>query len=340
LKKQTFNSGLAALGATVIGAGLMISGCRGGGGDSMATVNGESISKEDYITYLEKKPSVLITTGQGAVTANVAQPLAFQALNDLVNQRLLVQMSKDGGVYPTDKDISDEILFQQTKRPDFIKLLTNDGLSMSQIKDQLRVELCRYKLITKGIKISEAQVEKYIKDNPKQFVNPKQVEMSWIVAKDLRNVKSIDDELKSGQRFAIVSARYSDLREPRYPSSNYEQFPPKLKELVDKLPEGGTSEWLNDSGSRVRFHVEKVTPSSKIEIKPWMKTEIQRQLALQKGGVAVDLDKRLLEKRKQAKLEIIPSNLRTRFDQVAKSLKDSDIKTGEKSITSTVAPKP
>jgi foldase protein PrsA len=316
-------------------AAVFIVGCGGKGEDNrtMAVVNGDVITKEQYYAHMERKPSILIQTNQGPVSANVAQPMNFQALNDIVNQKLLVQMAKDENLYPTDQEVQREIEFQQSKNEGFVKTLTSEGLTLTQIKEQLRLDLCRFKLITKGIVISDATVEDYIKKNPNMFMNPKTVDLSWIVVKDQKTAASVDSELKAGQTFAVVAKQFSSQRDPMYPSRIYSQFPPRLKQIVDKLQEGGTSEWLVDGGQRVKFHVEKKTEASKIEVKAWMKDEIRRQLMLQKGSVAVDLDKRLLNKRKAAKIEISQPGLKSRFEQVQKTLKESDVATGSKKET-------
>jgi hypothetical protein len=316
------------LGLIVACSAVGLSGCKGKANDVIAVVNGESITREDYLNHLERKPNVLIQTNQGAVSANVAQPMNFQALNDVVNQRLLLQMAKDEGLVPTEADIKREIDHQMTKRPDFIKSLTGEGLTMTQIKNQISLDLCRYKLVTKGVTISDEAVETFIKNNPKQFLNPKAIDMSWVVVKTGTAQAQVDAELKAGQTFAVVAKRHSTMKNEMYPSRIYDSFPPRLKQIVDKLPEGGTSDWLEDSGQKIRFHIEKKTEASKIEIKPWMKVEIKRQLTMQKGSVAVDLDKRLLARRKQANIAITQVGLKERFDQVAKSLKESDVSTG------------
>lgn len=335
LKKQELAVGMV-IGA-VVTAGLFVTGgCKGKTGEVMAVVNGEQITREDFYTYMEHKPNVMVQTPQGPASANVATPLNFQSLNDLINQKLLEQMAKDENVFPTEKEIEEEIAFQQTKNQGFVKNLTAQGFTMTEIRRQLALERCRYKLITKGIKISDAQVENYIKNNPQQFQNPKTVDLSWVVVKDDATLKEVDSALKSGESFGIVATRYSVAKNPQYPSRIYSQFPDRLKQVVDKLPEGGTSDWLVDGANRVRFRVEKKTEASKIEIKPWMKTEISRALATQKGSVAVDLDKRLLNKRKEANLAVNPKGLKEQFDNIAKSLKESDVKTG--STPSTSAP--
>ena len=99
-----------------------------------------------------------------------------------------------------------------------------------------------------------------------------------------------------------------------------------MKTEVDKLAEGGTSGWLEDGGSSVKIHVEKKTPASPLEIKPWMKEEVKRSLAEQKGSAAIDIDKRLLNSRKSAVINITKVGLKEKFDALTKSLKEADMK--------------
>jgi hypothetical protein len=99
-----------------------------------------------------------------------------------------------------------------------------------------------------------------------------------------------------------------------------------MKQVVDKLAENGTSDWLQDGTAFVKIHVEKKTPASKLEIKPWMKTEIQKLLAEQKGSAAMDIDKRLLNSRKSASIVITKPGLKERFEQLSKTLKEADMK--------------
>ncbi|HLO97571.1 MAG TPA: peptidylprolyl isomerase, partial [Fimbriimonas sp.] len=257
---------------SLIGLAVVLAGCKGGGNEVYAVVNGESISKEEYISHLERKINVLVQTQQGPITAQVAQPLNFQALNDLVNQRLLLQMAKEEGVLPTSQDVQTELGFQEQKTPGFVKTLTSQGLTMTDIKNELMINLCRYKILSKGVTISEEQVNKYIKDNPKRFENPKTVDLTWIVVRSEKDKATVDSDLRANQIFSTVAKVNSVAPNgPVYPSRVYDQFPPRLKQVVDSLPEGGTSEWLQDSGSWVKFHVEKKTAASKLEIKPWMK---------------------------------------------------------------------
>ena len=313
---------------SILGLAFVLLGCKGGGGSEiMATVNGETISKDEYISHLERKVQVLVQSQQGPAQVPVAQPLNFQALNDLVNQKLLLQMAKQESVMPNDADVAAEMSFQTSKRADFVKALTDQGLTLTDIKGELLISLARHKLLSKGIKISDTQVDAYIKENPKQFENPALVDLTWIVLKNADDKAKVDSDLKGGQTFAVVAKNFTTAPGgPQYPSRDFEKFPARLKEVVNKLSENGSSDWLVDGAQFVKFHVEKKTASSKLEIKPWMKTEISRLLAEQKGAAAVDLDKRLLNVRKSATINITKAGLKERFDQLSKTLKEADMK--------------
>lgn len=323
---------------SLIGLAMVMAGCKGGGNEVYAVVNGESISKDEYISHLERKINVLVQTPQGPITAQVAQPLNFQALNDLVNQRLLLQMAKEEGVLPNQQDVQTELGFQEEKTPGFVKTLTSQGLTMTDIKNELLINLCRYKILSKGVTISDEQVEKYIKENPKRFQNPKTIDLTWIVVRSEKDKASVDSDLRANQIFSTVAKVQSIAPNgPVYPSRIYDQFPPRLKQVVDNLAEGGTSQWLQDSGSWVKFHVEKKTEASEIKIKPWMKVEIRKALEQEKGAVALDLDKRLLDMRKNAKIDITKTGLKERFEQLSKTLKEADMKSGTSSASSAAA---
>ncbi len=320
---------------SVLGLALFLVGCKGGGGggETMATVNGETISKDQYISHLERKIQVLVQSQNGPVQVPVAQPLNFQALNDLVNEKLLLQMAKQESVLPSDADVNEEMKFQTSKRQDFIISLTSQGLTLTDIKGELMKSLARHNLLSKGVTISDAQVDAFIKDNPKEFEEPALVDLTWIVLKNAADKAKVDADLKTGQTFGIVAKNYTTAPSgPQYPSREFDKFPARLKGVVEKMAENGTSDWLQDGATFVKIHVEKKTPASKVQIKEWMRIEIRRKLAEQKGSAAMDLNKKLLNSRKAAAIVITRAGLKERFEQLSKSLKEADMK--ESSATS------
>jgi len=55
----------------------------------------------------------------------------------------------------------------------------------------------------------------------------------------------------------VVATRYSVAKTPAYPKPTLLAVPDRLKQVVDKLQEGGTSDWLVNGNNKVRFRVEK-----------------------------------------------------------------------------------
>lgn len=314
--------------SAIVGLAIVLSGCgkSGGGDESIATVNGERISKDEYIAYLEHKVQVLVQTPQGPVNLQVAAPLNFQALNDIVSQKLLVQLAKQEGVLPTDTDVNNELQLRTSMRADFVRALTDQGFSLSDIKNELMIGLCRHKLLSKGVTITDAQVDEFIKSNPAKFMTPRYCDMSFIKVNSEAEKTKVDSELRTGQTFTVVAKQYSAIANPMYPQREYDKYSAQLKALADKMGENGTSEWVKEGTSFFKFHMEKNTPPTKIEIKDWMKIQIQRELADQKGAAAQDLDKKLMDLRKNATVVVTKAGLKEKFEQLSRQLKESDMK--------------
>ncbi|RYG31601.1 hypothetical protein EON81_22525 [bacterium] len=338
---------LAVAAALVVGTTFTAcnrGGSGGGGGDSLATFNGDRISKDEYYRHLERMGQVRVVTAQGTVPAPVAGgTLGFQALEDMVNRQAVLQVAKDEGVYPTDADIQKELDFQSSKAPDFLKNLTAQGLSIDSIKDDLRVQLAQEKVITKGITVSDEEVDRYIKGNPSKFRQPKLVQMRWIVVKSPDQKKQVDEALSSGQSFKDVAIRYSLApnardNEGRYTTPVYDDFPPVLKKLSDGLSEGKTSSWIADSGgASVKFYVESKTPARNVEITPVMKEEVKRSLARLRGQQGSDFQKKLQKKVLAAKIDIPNAPLAKRWSEAVDKTKKDQASAQANSSTSTAS---
>ena len=103
-------------------ASLALAGCRGGSSSGasgdLAVVNGEAIPMDEYYRYLERKPAVQVVAPQnGQLQAGqiaempTAAPLGFQAMRDLINRRILIDVARDEKVMPTEADVATELQF-------------------------------------------------------------------------------------------------------------------------------------------------------------------------------------------------------------------------------------
>lgn len=312
---------------------------------SVATVNGETITKEDFYAYLERKPNVRVSTNQGPVDTQLSEPLGFQALRDLVNRRILIQLAKDESVYPNDSDVKNELDYRESIQKGFMDTLQKSGLTLDQIRNEIIIDLCQFRLVTKGVTVSPDQVSEFIKANPTMFQEPPRIELLWIVVDSPKERAAVDSELKSGQTFSAVAMKYSKApgarqNQGRFPADNYDRFPPALKKLVDATAESAYTDWNADGARTIKFYVQKKVAAKKMDTNDnILKERVRRQLLLQKGSKGTDLNKRLLTKLKDSKVDVTKIGLTDLWNNAFKAVKAEDVQTKSATSASSSAPK-
>ena len=137
--------------------------------DVAATVNGEPLALPDYYQHMGLKQTAQVMTNHGGTEMRVLGNFGLQALQEMVDQKVLLQMAKEQGVLPTEAEVSAEEKFQTELRPNYMSVLQDQGLTPEIIQNELMVGLAREHLIMKGVTVSDTEIEKYIKDNPKKF---------------------------------------------------------------------------------------------------------------------------------------------------------------------------
>ncbi len=293
----------------IVTLAMVVAGCGSKGTKAVANVNGENIAYEDFVYNMDMKPTVRIATQQGPQEARVAERLGFQVLQDLIVRQATLQLAKDEGVFPTDKDVDEELKLQTALNPNFVTQLTKGGMTLSRIKESLRLDLAKTKLISKGIDVTRAEAEKFVKDNPKDFMEPETADMSWIYVTDPAVKAKVDKELASGQGFAFVAIQYSkdpNVRRTngRFNQRNVAAMPKPIQDIVRKTPENKASDWLTADDGFAKFYIDKKTPAKAIKMDDAKYTLVQRQIALRRGAAANDLNNRLLDKLRDSKIEV------------------------------------
>lgn len=304
-----FKSSFILLGA------LLLVGCnKSASSGNLVTVNGESVDMDTYYRYLEIKPTVQVDTGQGIQVAKISRSIGFQGMTDMIKQTLIMQIAKSQGVYPTSEDIEAEINFRKRSDPNFMKNLSNMGLNTEMIRRDLTISICEERVLTKGIKVSEEDVDRYIKDNPKNFVTPATADLLWILAKDDTTKAQAEKALGSGQSFNQVAQAYSADKNGRqsgyhYPVRVIEQMPSGLKDLIGQTSEGKSTDWIKEGDKWLKFYVERKNAEKPTKIDANVREFVRRKLARDRGSAANDLDKRIQEALLKAKIEVGPKML-------------------------------
>lgn len=320
------------LGIAASVAAAFVAGCGRGGSGNLATVNGETISADDFHKYLETKNTVTVSTGSGVVEAQVAGSLAFQALKDLVARKMLLQLAKDEGVAPTDQDVLAELEVRKKINPNYIKIATSNGVSIQRLKDEILVSLAREKLLTKGITVTKEEVDKFIADNPKSFEEPATVDMLLLFVKTDAGKAAADKELQSGLPFSTVAPRLSEYPNARqnlarFPATEADgttqirKLPQPIQDKVNTTEELKATDWIKLDDGWAKLYIQKKTPAKPINMDETRKDLVRRQLAQERGQQAMDLNKRISDKLKSSDIKIDDPTLKDPWERAMEELK-------------------
>ena len=315
LNKQTIGVGIGAVGGFVAcWLVLGMAGC-GKGGDVLAVVNGESITVEDYYKYLEFKPDVRVVTQSGVATLPPEGTLGFQALQDLIGQRVTMQLAKDKKIFPTDGEVTQELEFKKKLNPNFLASLTGRGYTFDMIRHSITLDLIRERLLSSGIKITSADVDKYVKDNPTEFLEPERVDISYILVQDKPTQAKVNQELAAGQSFTQVALRYSAAPDVKTTNGKLvdksnggppavDSLPVNVQTAIKSFKGGETTDWIALVDGYAKFYVSKRTPERAIVMDDAKKEFLRRLLAQRKGAEARDINRQVFAKLKDSKVDV------------------------------------
>lgn len=316
--------GISFLALAIVGCGKSSS-TGGGAGEELAIVNGVSIPMGDYFKTMERKTrvtavvnpqSLAVDPGSGRLGTQltVVQPspsLAFQALQECIANEIIRQVAKDEGVYPKPEDVEKEIKLEEERDTNFVKNQSTEGLSIDQIKSELTLRLARLNLQAKGITVTDADVDKYVKENPAAFTQPATADLQYIEVGDQKTRDLADKELKEGQMFAAVAQHYSTQvngkdQRYRFAVRNIRDMAPALQKLVNETKEFTSTKWVYDDGSKkwVKFYVERKTKAQPVVMNNYLRQMVKRELQRVKGTRGQDPNKRISDKLKSSKIEI------------------------------------
>lgn len=314
---KTHNTSLmigAIAGFAACGLIFGVSGCSKGA-DVIAVINGEPITEKEYYSYLEFKPEVRVVTANGVANLTAAETLGFQAMQDLIAQKVTMQLAKDTKLYPTEDEINKELEFRKKLNPNFLTALTARGLTFDMIRRSITMDIIQEKMLTKDVKVDLAEAEQYVKDNPKEFIDPARADLSYIKVSDQRTKDQVDRELSSGQSFTTVAIKYSEAPDAKTAngklvdratnsSPTIDSLPPDVQKAIANFNGGETTDWIRFVDGWGKFYVHKKTAAKPITMDDTKKEFLRRQLAKQKGAQGKDINRQVLTKLKDSKVDV------------------------------------
>lgn len=163
---------------------------------------------------------VIIT--QDMLDARLQETAGPQVMHTLVEEQLRLLFAKKKNLYPTDQQV-EERYQQVSKDPRFLSLLAASGLSINDYKESLRVKMAQAAVLTQGVTVTDADVQKYYQAqsdprNPTaQFYKPDTITLRVIAAvvdpkkpdaaKQL--IQHAMQELNANTPFDLVATQYS-----------------------------------------------------------------------------------------------------------------------------------
>lgn len=335
---------LASVLAVTVGLAGCGNGGSGGGGGTVATVNGESITASEFNNYLRIKSSATVSSPQNPQERNVALnmlannmsptlptngTIGMQALNEMIRRKLILQMAKEEGVMPSDEDVTAEIKHRTDLQDSYVNQLNGAGYTLAMIKDQVLLELAELNILTKGIEVSDSDVDNLIKERPELTVDPAKAEVIAIAVGSQASRQRADAELAKGRQFEEVAKEINDdpqlLRNGgamTLPMANDDKVAAALKATdinkmtgwIDVTPEGGQQSWI-------RFFVKGKTVEKEIEMTPARKLQVRRQIAQQRGREGKDIGQRLNDALLDAEITVSDETLKKPWESFAAQLK-------------------
>jgi peptidyl-prolyl cis-trans isomerase D len=162
---------IAAFVLTSVYVGSMSGGARNRG-DAVATVNGESIPIERYQRRYQAYLDAYSRVYRDRFSPTLAEQLGLpqQAVNDLVQEAVVVQRARAEGLEVSDEELNAQIqavpAFSENGHfslPRYQEFLRRRGVSASAFENDVRRELTRMKVETTvkgGIKVSDPELER------------------------------------------------------------------------------------------------------------------------------------------------------------------------------------
>ncbi|MGB8964601.1 MAG: peptidylprolyl isomerase [Candidatus Cybelea sp.] len=185
-KAQRITVGLAAL---ILGTSLAA--CSGGG--TVATVNGQPISKADFDNRL------------------AGTPMGRTVLQQMVQDALIQQYAKSNNLTVTDAEVAqrEDQLKGNFPAGSWDEMLKSRGLTEADVRSALREQLILDRALSKDVTVTPASVKQYFDKNHEQFDKPEQVTAKHILVPNLAMAEKIEGDLKAGQSFAALAKQYS-----------------------------------------------------------------------------------------------------------------------------------
>lgn len=286
-------------------AGLAAGGC---GRKIVAKVNGDPIYRDEFITRT-------INFRQAAP----GEAAGLQALSSMVNDQIVMQEAKRENVVPKDSDIDERLkMIAQQLAPrgqTLEQFLQQSGVTMEAARAEMRNELARRNLMTKGIQVTDADVQKFYDQNKAQFTTPEQFTILQMTLATEQEAKDAKSDLKGADFGLVALSRSKDIfkqqggKVPPFSRTPPPGFPvdAAVRQVAYSMKQGDISEPIKVGNQWVIIKLDKKEPAKTptfAEMKDPIREGLMQRKA-QESGKFDQIQQKLISLRQQADIEIL-----------------------------------
>jgi parvulin-like peptidyl-prolyl isomerase len=291
---------------------------------TVATVNGEEVKGLEYYRRMEFLIGVGKPVGGGFFEATPG----FLTLDQLITERLILQLARQKGAFPADAEIDAEVRNRIEDNPSFVEQWTALGRTMDELRYQIRLDLAQFKIQTFGITITDQEIDQHYRDNGSMYTIPKQAELRVIVvnSETLRDV--VDRELGSGKAFPDVAREHSiDLS--KLTGGNTGKVPisaisEPARSAIEGTRIGSSTDWISTTFDNkpafIKFQVVDISAERKLELDAKLRRSIRKRLMEDKGRVRNNIQAEMSEMRKKANIDIKDPIFQQQYKEYIESL--------------------
>jgi peptidyl-prolyl cis-trans isomerase SurA len=295
----------------------------------VARVNDDIITLTDYNNELARMRAELSRMYQGEELEKEYEKLKDNALENIIQNKLLVQKAKEMGFAgKIDLEVSSyvESFRKQNNIPDVKSLeraLAQAGMSMSQWREEIKNSILQEALIGTFVQskvvTTDEEIQKYYEGHKKEFAKPAEVEVSEIIfylegnkESDVQaKAEATVQRLKNGEDFAEVAKKVSEGPTAKQGGNiggfKYGTMAPDIQKAVFSISAGQYTSALK---TKFGFQILKVNSKKEAEFIPLdeVKKNIQSKIYYDKYRPL--LERFLKEVRDESFVEIYKQDLK------------------------------
>ncbi|KPL58056.1 peptidyl-prolyl cis-trans isomerase [Rossellomorea vietnamensis] len=231
----------------------------------VASVGGESVTREDWLYELE-------------------QQHGKEELRTMVNQKVIDHLAKKYDISVSNKEVEQEYYLIQSVYNAYDEENLEDE---NTLKKQIKSELLLEELITKDVQVPEKEMKKFYTQNEDQYSIPKMYKLKQLKVADQTEAEQVLKELDGGSNFEALAMERSTDEQSAHLGGDIGYVPidgdilsPEAKSEVEQLSQGEWTSPIQQDSEYVFYYVDGILKERDFSFKE-VKSQIRRQIALE-----------------------------------------------------------